>query len=621
MSQATADDSRAYADLVVYRWSQLSLTGGNGVGPVSTSLDRDDLVRWDARLTRLVWAAQGSTLPGHMYLTYGDEAAVLRKLSVRDANGRGGSTLTHVLIGPAAELDLGLALTLCRSAWNWLPPGGAEGTQERLPPVPLDRLRPHLAEDTAELERLAAEVPDALLAPVTAAIMDAPGRPLTIVGSPVPAEVLIKALSGWLGRLTAGEWTFATREESDAGTGIPRFVFLERERDTPHLGAARQVVRADETGEESDLTAARGLLRQYRRRGSQGIDRLRPERPLSTAEEVRVWRERTCSPSGMVMDVAGMLTDAVYGVLEPDERAFLRARASIPQVELHLRRTKPEELTALVKGWSPLRPGLSELAPVRDALHAEALHRVLRAATDPGAHTAARTEPDLAPALKAARPDAALVQECLDEEIELARRRALPVDVLRVLLVAHSAGLPAADLVLAQRRLTRSDTPVHVLLAQVDQVAMAHRTLARELLRACVQRRTRRDRRAPIAHVLAEHRFLARAVEVMAEGQPHLAVQYFKWLLHCLTGDESVTRRDVHEAVHMAGPGLSDQMLAALLQALRDLGNRSAVQAVTDIASNEFFRRNLSPRRGPQYPAEHSAPPRRETDEPGARPR
>lgn len=97
------------ADITVYRWSERSLTGRGDVGPVTTSLDREALLRWNSRIENMVWATQehpGDTAPGFVYLRYGPEAAVLRKVPVRDPHGRAGSTLTHVLTGPATGIDL-----------------------------------------------------------------------------------------------------------------------------------------------------------------------------------------------------------------------------------------------------------------------------------------------------------------------------------------------------------------------------------------------------------------------------------------------------------------------------------------------------------------------------------
>ncbi|MFF3329851.1 hypothetical protein ACFYWX_09855 [Streptomyces sp. NPDC002888] len=621
MSLPALSGRRAFADLTVYRWSELSLTGGNGVGPVATSLSDADLGRWDRRLAPLVWAAQGSTRPGYMYLTYDDEAAVLRKVSVQDAHGRSGSTLAHVLTGPAADVDLALALTLCRSDWNWLPPGGLDGTQSHLPLVPLDRLRPHLEPDVAALEKAAAEVPEALIAPVAAAVLSAPAEPVTVVGSLVPAEVVIQALSGVLGPLTAGEWTFATGEESDSGPELPRFVFLEHERGPLHQGNSRLLVRADVVEDmgaaDASVERAARLVRFHRRRGPEAIARLRPHHPLRSGQEARAWQDQHQTATGMVMDVAGMLLDAVQGRLEPDEVAFLRRPASVPQVETHLRRMKPQELEALVRDWSPHRQDLKELALVRDTLHTEVLRRVLRARTDPGSHTAAENSPGLVSALRSALPRGDLMRERLDHELELARRKGLNVDVLGVLLVARSAGLPEDDLVEEVRRLALSELPVEILLAQVDRITATDPSLGRELLQVCFRRRARRDNKYRIASVLGDHRFLSNAVQAMSDGQPGLAVKYYQWLLYCLTGTPTIQRRDVHDVLGLVG----HPPPAALLRAMRERGSKYAVQSVDAIAASEYFRQNLSPRQRPSEPtdhSDHSASAVRQSERPGA---
>jgi hypothetical protein len=341
---------------------------------------------------------------------------------------------------------------------------------------------------------------------------------------------------------------------------------------------------------------------------------LRPAEPLRSGLEVRDWQDRHQTSTGMVVEIAGMLEAAVRGDLEPDEAGFLHRTASVPQVETHLRRMKPHELETLLRDWSPHRQDLQDLALVRDTLHREVLRRVLRARTDPGAHTAAETGPGLVSALRSAEPRGHLVREALDHELELARRRALQVDVLGVLLVARSAGLPEADLVEGVRQLALWELSVEVLLSQLDRITSADTSLGRELLQVCFRRRGRRDNRYRIGAVLADHRFLSNAVDAMSGGQPGLAIKYYKWLLYCLTGAHSVQRKDVHEVLQLAGP----HPPAALLMALKEMGTRQAVQSVVEIAASEFFRQNLSQRQRFTAPTDHSAPSAPESGHPGA---
>ena len=72
-----------------YRWSESSLVGTRGMGPVETSLPPDQLPVWDRRLRDHVWAA--SAEPGFTFVAHDGAGALIRKHTTQADEGRPGS--------------------------------------------------------------------------------------------------------------------------------------------------------------------------------------------------------------------------------------------------------------------------------------------------------------------------------------------------------------------------------------------------------------------------------------------------------------------------------------------------------------------------------------------------
>ncbi|MFE4972074.1 hypothetical protein ACFRAR_08140 [Kitasatospora sp. NPDC056651] len=423
--------SAADGDLITYRWSERSLLGRNGVGPVVTSLDPDALVRWDDRLRSLVWAAvpgeERPARPGHVYRRFGDRAVLLRKESVRDAKGRVGSTEAHVLIAPADRLTPRAALAICATPWQeWLPPEtGAAGPgappADHLRPVRLDRLLAFAERfETDALDELD-EVPHRLAVRLGALLLAEPDRPLTVIGSPASGEAVVRTLARVLGGFVAHSWEFATLEESDTAAELPALVFLDQSPPASlHGGHGRLRVRADAAidppagsaggpGDRGARDLAERLFSLAHRLGPQILDRLRPEHAAASGAEVLRLGERLLLAPGVLGDVDVLLRMAALGDLTPEESGYLTAPRFMAGIEDGLHRLPPGELAAVLRLWAQHPRAVAGFADARTLLHTEALARCL--AARPGGEAGLRA------VLAAGTPDPRAVRRALDERI------------------------------------------------------------------------------------------------------------------------------------------------------------------------------------------------------------
>ncbi|MES5823894.1 hypothetical protein [Streptomyces sp. RG80] len=590
------------ADITVYRWSERSLTGRGDVGPVTTSLDREALLRWNSRIENMVWATQehpGDTAPGFVYLRYGPEAAVLRKLPVRDPHGRAGSTLTHVLTGPATGIDLHLALAACRSDWDdWLPPqvrqdalldgdGPREAAAENPQRVPLDLLRRLLLEEKRLLDALdtaAADLPDELLLRLAEALMEEPGAPLTVLGSPVDGEVVVHALAGLLGRVVAGSWSFATREENDGAKDLPRFVFVRRDSAGTLQPGRRRIDAEAAAGPGGPLRdqAAR-LVAFQRRRGGDALSRLAPPQPMATSAQIRDWAAGHQVAPGLMSDVTSLLEAAPDGDLSQKEDAYLRSPTSLPRVQLELDRMTDGQLARLVSRWRPDILALDPYRHLRPEIHTWALHRCL--------DSAAGGAPDLVRELAVRPPEDRVALRVLHERMERAAHRRTSFDVLPLLRTAQEIGVSRTALADMMKVMVERFA-MAALLSEVDRISRVAPDQARTLLENCTRRRDlARERRDPF-DVLRRTGFLADAVDRMAPQSPWRAVHLYRLVLLCTVG-ESPGQREVLEVLDAAGRTPSPY----LLQALTDCCRRGKAQDTVHAAVvQQYFREHLPAR-------------------------
>ncbi|MFC8346958.1 hypothetical protein [Streptomyces sp. NPDC057280] len=586
------------ADITVYQWSERSLTGRGDVGPVATSLDREALLRWNSRIEHLVWASQehpGDTAPGFVYLRHENEAAVLRKLPVRDPNGRAGSTLTHVLTGPAGGIDLHLALAACRSDWDdWLPPpvrqsalldgqAARGGGAERLERVPLDLVRQLLVEEQrllGALDTAAEDVPDDLLVRLAEALMEQPGAPLTVVGSPADGEVVVHALAGLLGRVVLGSWGFATREENDTAKDLPQFVFVRSDGTGTRHSTRRRVDAKADPGPPGPLRdqAAR-LVAFQRRRGTGALSRLLPDQPMASATKIREWAAGHQVAPGLMSDVMSLLEAAPQGDLSDREDAYLRSTTAVPRIQLELDRATEGQLARLLVLWRPDSLELQPYRHLREEIHTWALHRAFDGAGR-----------DLLRELSLAPPGGRVVHRVLEERLESAARRRADFDILPLLRIALQIGVSKTALDDMMRVLVTRFS-MAFLMSQVDVISRIAPAQARTLLESCARRRPAKERHHPF-DVLRRTQFHAEAVDRMAPQNPWQAVHLYRLLLLCTTG-EQLGQREVLDVLEAAGRTPSPALLQALLDGCRRGRAQDTVHAVV---VQQYFRQHLPAR-------------------------
>ncbi|CAM5392501.1 putative protein OS=Streptomyces griseomycini OX=66895 GN=FHS37_005668 PE=4 SV=1 [Streptomyces griseomycini] len=215
-------------DQILFGWAERDHEGNAGVRPLAHS-GLPTIDRWAKRL-QYVWATQDGqgdrteAAASLVHLVFDDEAAVLRKLPSRNPHGRGGATLTHVLVGAPHAIGPGLALGL----HDW--PGWREhepdGTVSRLAPLDLAGLEEAARPGLAALRERIADVPAEQLAALVARVLERPAEDFSVIARPDHALPMMTALLDITGPVSGRPWTFASRESTDKGSHQPRVVFL-----------------------------------------------------------------------------------------------------------------------------------------------------------------------------------------------------------------------------------------------------------------------------------------------------------------------------------------------------------------------------------------------------------
>jgi hypothetical protein len=309
---------------IVFRWSEQSLSGHRGLGPVASSLDPEQVTQWEHRLQDMIWAAPAEDA-AVAYLEFGDEAAVIRRVPASDTTGRE-STLAHVIVGPG--LDPALALALSRSGWPGWIGVGHEPMDSSLPPLWIDDLRAAAvsgAEGPDGLRAGAAALAGPVLADVVTAAFTDPRAELTVIAPGRDPAAVMFAILELLGDVIPGPFTFSTFEATDTGAGRPRVVFLADRPQFSLRTSARRRVPLPEPGappppasDASDAFDAPDELavfalawcRVHRGRGSTGLRPLLPDRPLTTPKEVRSWLRSEAVVNGVLADPVDLLRRA-----------------------------------------------------------------------------------------------------------------------------------------------------------------------------------------------------------------------------------------------------------------------------------------------------------------------
>ncbi|MFI1576917.1 hypothetical protein [Embleya sp. NPDC020630] len=323
---------------IVYRRQDDSLLGGRGLGPIASSVSRDELLGWHDELREHVAVDaedRGAPVTSVALVHTGRGAAVVRREYVVDGNN------ARVLLDPGRDLGPHAALVLTQEA-VW----AGETALEDIPrgyglaPLAPDFVATAL-DGHAERLRGRAREQAYLLEVAVAAVLRHPGRFFSFrqadVGiDPVP---MLWGLSDLLLWLVPVSFTFSTFETLDH-SGKPRFVVLPRRpRDAqPWAGRYRLVVGEEpKAGSDVHAHAAALLVSRYTDTDWAGIHRLlegmRDLRPLphERAEErsreicARLGRRGSGSGSGSGASVGAPMPPAPARAL-----SFEPAPVSVP---------------------------------------------------------------------------------------------------------------------------------------------------------------------------------------------------------------------------------------------------------------------------------------------------
>lgn len=268
---------------VRYRWTEESLLGERGMGPAESSLSREELAVWDARMRDHVWATGAQ--PGYTFLRTDGRGALIRKVTT-EAGGRPGSS-AHVLIGRPLVAGMAVGLT----TWpGWDAP--------ELVPLPWAELSPVAHDGMQDVRRRSRALPPDRLATLVAHLLDASGEPFSVLAEPDPVAVVLA-----FGDLVGRPATFATDEADDNGAGMPEVVFL-REAPFSTTVAARRRLTAEVAPADAELhTFAIAMVEAYRTLGREGLNRIRVTVPPADVAGARAWARRAQFRPGVLADL------------------------------------------------------------------------------------------------------------------------------------------------------------------------------------------------------------------------------------------------------------------------------------------------------------------------------
>ncbi|MEU7905041.1 hypothetical protein [Actinoplanes sp. NPDC049118] len=435
---------------VVFRWAEVTLTGNRGVGPVASSMAPADTDAWRSRLDREIWAA---ARPGLSYLAGDGIGVVVHKLPVKDNNDRPGSTLTHVLIGPAAALTTGRALGLV-DWYGWFREGMPTPGDGRLPPLDAARLAEEADLGLRSLRRRAREIPPGPIEQLARAAMADPATPLSVLGAQLPVPEVVCGLVDLLGPAYE-PWTFATAETADDGAARPRLIFLDEVPDSvttrPRLSLSWDPPGPD--GRERFLAL---YADAYRRDSLRAIGPVRPRSVLAKPREIAAWERGSVVAPGVLRSPYSLLHRAGRGDVTEPERDYLDRPQVAGELAELLPRLSAAMLTGLLQDWGE-GGGAEEWPALAEHLVEHALTCVVGVPGAPAELTAATVA--LTPgeeavhravgrSLAAARdwPPDQRVRHRIALLADLSRLR-VPLDVDNATVVLVLSGLPTTTLI------------------------------------------------------------------------------------------------------------------------------------------------------------------------------
>jgi len=308
------DDESLGLEQVVYQvrysWSDASLLGTRGMGPVESTLPVALLPLWDQHLRDHVWAA--NDYPGFTFFVRHSFGALLRKTRTAAADGRPGST-AHALISSELTAPIALGLT-CWDGWDTPVLNAVSWPEmESVAGQYLDSLRSY-----------ARRLQPARLASLFAQILHAPRDGYTVIGDFEPLATICA-----LGDLLGETPTFASDETSDGGTHQPVAIFL-REPSFSSTTVTRRRLDPAAPADPVVSAFATGVVDAYAADGLQGIAVLRRAKPPTNLAEARAWATATQFAPGVIADLTRLpkLDHNILTRLADDVDALQRIRSA-----------------------------------------------------------------------------------------------------------------------------------------------------------------------------------------------------------------------------------------------------------------------------------------------------
>jgi len=321
---------------VRYGWSERTLLGARGTGPLESTMPDDVLAAWDPHLRDHVWAV--SSAPAFTFLLLGDVGVLIRKIATDAEEGRPGSA-AHVLLGEVLTAERALGLT-CWSGWD----------------VPLLEGKPWVVVDTAatsglaEVRARARKLPPNRLAGMFVSLLDEPRAAYTVIGEPDPIA-LICALGDLHGRVP----TFASDEADDNGPRLPTAVFLREPPVSVTVATRRRLVPVEASADPTVASFAAAAVDAYVDDGVHGIAHVRPPEPPADATAARGWAAAAQLIPGVLADLTRLRTLSpvdLTGLKQPESLKRIAAVAS-SATSVHLgdaitRAALPHQIAVLI---------------------------------------------------------------------------------------------------------------------------------------------------------------------------------------------------------------------------------------------------------------------------------
>lgn len=554
-------------DQVIYTWSERSLLGGKGMGPIASSLPLDRLEIWDPLLRERVWA----TWPEHdeaglVYLNTPGGDIVINKRPVVAEGGRQAS-VAHVLMAR----DIPILDALALYAWDgWLHAWSGDPAPATLS---WQALRHEAAPALADLRERTRRLPVKAIAELTAFVLADPGGDVSVVAAAEPPLELLCALAEIGDSVTERPWTFSTREGRDDSADHPRIVFLATEPGFSTRTVPRRRLRFGDQAADPELRVfAEALARSYRSDGRAVIDGLRPAQPATESPEIHAWAQSAQLAPGVLADVPWLLGKADH--LTSSEREALSSPRGLAEISRFVAELTPTKLAGFLRV-----PALPRI--VTELFQAAALRHCFEAPAGP----TASADETLLDALAESRPSTDLIMR----NVALGQDP-LPDDaLLRVATLArrlmHAESGRRATVAAVARRMPRTQ-----LIAWVDDHARDEPEAAHIAVSLICERRGRsREERSRDAEILISRGALAEATAHIA-GSPQNAAGLLHSLLTVVLGP------------HIDDPAVLDRLLAHpsppahLLYVLRGmLSDPGAAAHVDHVVYHQFFLRNGLP--------------------------